>query len=141
MKKVSREIALNELVEFVKIHKPKEVRRGQLTPEKIEDDFLDILEAIEDGNLMFKDEKPVYSLLEPVKNQDDEVILETINFEHTRIKPSQLANLSKGLDISKNAFEFGLRCTAYIIGEPKTFLDKLSTTDFKVVQGLASLFM
>ena len=133
---ISKEIALDELEIFIGKFVKKPCTKGEL-----EDTYPDVLEAIMDGFLSFKEDEvpPVLRLKNPIKNDAGEVSLSEINFR-TRIKPTTLADLAKGLHPQKEVFTLQLRMTAYIIDQPVAMLDKLSRYDYDVINQVSSVF-
>lgn len=134
-KKIDQEVALEELRTFLS----KYIRRFSATDAKLKDEYPDVLEAIELGLLTFPDNKPVYQLETPVKNEEGEVSFSKVEFK-TRIKPSTKANLAEGLDLKKSAVQYGLNVTSYASGIPKPVLDRLDKFDFDVVQQVVAVF-
>lgn len=132
---VNKEVALNDLEGFINNWVKKPVQKDQL-----EDAYPDILEAIVDGFLTFDEgQVPTMKLKNPVKNDKGDVSLSEINFA-TRIKPTTLANLAKGLDVRNDPLNLQLRMVANIIGQPIAILDCLSRYDYDVVSSVASVF-
>lgn len=132
---VNKEIALNDLEQFVYkfVKKPVAV-------EELEDVYPDVLDAIMDGHLSFNESwVPVLKLKYPVKNEAGDVTLPEVNFK-TRIKPTTLADLAKGLHPQKEVFTLTLRMTAYIIEQPVQMLDKFERYDYDVISQVASVF-
>lgn len=134
--KVEKDVAIQEVQDFVKKFDSKEKKDWQ-----IEQEYPDVLDAVQKGRLVFDSKGvPSLGLSEPVFAEDGEVALTKIDFK-TRIKPSTLSDITKGLDIAKNQYEYSLRCMAYLTGLPKAMFDKLSKVDFKTVEQISSVFM
>lgn len=133
---VSKEIAVQEILDFVKSHGHKKV-----SLDFIEEKYPEMLEKLMSGDLKGLEDKPVYKLEEPIKNDEGEVILSEITFVRTRIKPTQLASLSKGTDISKDPMGFALKCFAFLTGEPIAYFDLMSKNDFNLIQEIGPVFM
>lgn len=133
---VSKEVALTELEQFVNRFVKKPVAK-----EEMEETYPDILEAIMDGFLSFDGTGlPVLKLKDPIKFKDsDDVHISEINFR-TRIKPTTLADLAKGLHPQKEVFTLQLRMTAYIIDQPVAMLDKFERYDYDVINQVATVF-
>lgn len=133
---VSKEVAEKELIEF---HNHFALVPGN------EDEVLEELNivslAIQQGLLVFDENKvPSYKLKTPVKNTDDEVVLDKVTFK-TRIFPNDHVQLSKGLNISKEVMTYALRCTAYLAGlSSPAYLNKLSKFDYTVIQQVGTVF-
>lgn len=143
-KVLATEVALKELTKFLKKHKAKEFRRGTIQVDKISEDYIDVLEALEFGNLTF-DEKgnPKYTLIEPIvpeeKGADASLGIREITFR-TRIKPSVKADLMDGLDVQKQAGKFSMRYVSYIIQQPIAILDKFCNDDYDALSQICSVF-
>ena len=142
MKKVStkevinREVAIQEVRSFLE----KFNRRKQYSDEKIEEDYPDVLEAVQLGLLVFDDNKiPSFTLETPVHNQDGEVVLKDVTFR-TRIKPSTKADLASGIDLRKDAAKYSLNIISYIVDQPRAMLDKFEPFDYDVIQQVSSVF-
>lgn len=134
--KVEKDVAVQEVQDFVKKFDSKEKKDWQ-----IEQEYPDVLDAVQKGRLVFDSKGvPSLELSEPVFAENGEVALTKVDFK-TRIKPSTLSDITKGLDIAKNQYEYSLRCMAYLTGLPKAMFDKLSKVDFKTVEQISSVFM
>jgi len=132
---ISKEVALNDLESFINKFVKKPVPR-----EELEDTYPDVLDAIMDGYLSFgADGVPVLKLKAPIKNEAGDVSVPEINFR-TRIKPTTLADLAKGLHPQKEVFTLQLRMTAYIIDQPVAMLDRFERYDYDVINQVATVF-
>ena len=133
---LSKDLAIAELIKFVGKNEDR-------TPKdwEIEKDYPQALRAMQDGYLTF-DEKmhPHYRLKYPILNDEKEVAVNTVEFR-TRIKPQQLADIMKGLNIVQNQIEYTLRCLSYIIKQPKAMLDKFEKFDYRVIEQISTVFM
>jgi len=132
---ISKEIALNDLEVFVNKFVKKPVAK-----EELEETYPDVLDAIMDGYLSFDEAGlPVLKLKDPIKNESGDVAVSEIKFR-TRIKPTVLADLAKGLNPQKEVFTLQLRMTAYIIDQPVQMLDKFERYDYDVLTQVAAVF-
>lgn len=143
-KVLATDVALEELTKFLKKHKAKEFRRGTIKIDKISEEYIDVLEALEYGNLTFDDKlNPKYTLIEPIlpddKDADASLGIREITFR-SRIKPSVKADLMDGLDVQKQAGKFSMRYVSYIIQQPIAILDKLSNDDYDALNQICSVF-
>ena len=93
--KISKEIAKQELFDFLAPYYRH--LRVKPTLEEIEEGYHNVIEAICNGRLVFENGVPKYTLEDPIKSEDGSVIVDVITFK-TRIKPSDKANLAKGID-------------------------------------------
>lgn len=136
MDKVSKEVSVQEIQKFVEKYDDKKKEDWE-----IEQDYPHVIEAIKSGHLVFdENSNPVYALRYPILNEDKEVAVSEIKFR-TRIKPQQLSDIMKGLDISKNQIEYTLRCLAYLTFQPKAMLDKFEKFDYKVIEQISTVFL
>lgn len=134
-KAINEEVALNELESFINRFVKKPVTR-----EEIKETYPDVLDAIMDGFLSFKEDgSPLLNLKNPIKNVNGEVSISEINFR-TRIKPTTLADLAKGLNAQKELFTLQLRMVAYIIDQPTVMLDNFSRYDYDVLTQISTVF-
>ena len=132
---VSKEVALEELESFVNKFVKKPVPSNEL-----EESYPDVLDAIMDGYLSFDESGlPKLKLKSPIKSENDQVVLADVTFR-TRIKPTTLADLAKGLHPQKEVFTLQLKMTSYIIDQPVAMLDKFDRYDYDVISQVASVF-
>ena len=132
---VNKEVALLDLDQLINKYVKKPVSKEELA-----DTYPDILEAIMDGYLTLNDScVPVLKLKDPIRNEAGDVSIPEINFR-TRIKPTALADIAKGLNPQKEVFMLQLRMTAYIIDQPVQMLDRFERYDYDVISSVASIF-
>jgi len=132
---ISKEVALNDLEQFINKFVKKPVAK-----EKLEETYPDVLDAIMDGYLSFDTNGvPVLKLKDPIKLEDGSVLHSEINFR-TRIKPLTLANIAKGLNPQTEVFMLQLKMTSFIIDKDVEMLDNFSRYDWDVIQQLATVF-
>ena len=136
LKKVSKENSIIEVQNFILKYDERKKEDWE-----VENDYPHLLDAVQEGLVVFdENSKPIQTLKTPIKNENDEVAVSEIEFR-TRIKPNDLANIMKGVDISKNNVEYILRAQSYIIKQPKAMLDKFGKFDYKVIEQICSVFM
>lgn len=134
---ISEELAIRELTDFYNHHSLIEKQENEVKEE------LNIaLIAVQNGLLKFDaDLVPVYTLKNPVLNDEKEVSMSDINFV-TRILPRDHVRLSKGLSIQKDSMEYMQKCIAHLASLPTpAYLNKFSKFDYTVIQQLATVFM
>lgn len=132
---LGKDVAINELESFINKYVKKPCAK-----EELEATYPDILDAIMDGYVTFDSELvPTLKLKDPIKNESGDVSVSEINFK-TRIKPTALADLAKGLNPQKEVFMLQLRMTAYIVGQPVAMLDKFEKYDYDVISQIATVF-
>jgi len=132
---VSNEVALKEVGKFVETFTFESIEDW-----KLEDSYPQLLKAVKKGLVVF-DEKgnPVVELLQPINDTDGEHVVSSVTFR-TRIKPTDLSNITKGLDVTKQQVEYTLRCLSYITKLNKSYLDKLCKFDYKVIEQTSTVF-
>ena len=134
--KVSKEIAIKEIQKFVLEHDGAKKEDWQ-----IENDYPQMLQAVQEGNLVFNDKMiPKLTLKEAIMNTEGEESVSEIDFR-TRIKPTQLAEIMKGVDLGKNQMEYSLRVISYLTKQPRAMLDKFGKFDYKVIDQISTVFM
>ena len=134
-KKITKEVALDDLEKFVNAYSKKPVERNAL-----EEGYPDVLDAIMEGNLTFDEQQvPKLKLSVPVKNEEGGISLSELDFK-TRVKPTDKAALGKGLSNTTDILTYQLRVTAHIIGQPIAMLDRLSPYDYDVVSQVSAVF-
>ena len=139
-KKVATEVAMKDLTKFLKTHLPKEFKRGKMTEERIEEDYIDVLEAIEDGNLIFDEfGKPIYTLINPLKNVSDEVIVSEVTFR-ARIKGADKTVLMNGIDPKKQLGDYMIKVISHMTQLAGNLVKKLDKEDFEVLNQICSVF-
>lgn len=136
-KVISEENALAELKVFIQKWVKKPVPDSNLA-----DEYADILEAIERGNLVIDEttKEPVFTLYSPILNDKGEVSKSVVNFK-TRIKPTTKADLAEGLNLKTQVAKYSLVVIAHIIGCTVKELDKFESEDYDVIQQLSTVFM
>lgn len=139
MSKISREIAVSELVDFVKKHKKKEAKKGKITIEYVEEQYPSVIEAIENGLLSFPNGNAVYELFEPVKDTDGNIVLKEIKFR-SRVKTYEMIEMMDGLDMAKNQGSYTFKILALASQQPIAMLKKLEDEDFEVMTQLTAVF-
>jgi len=132
---ISDENALNELELFINEWVEKPDPKAEL-----KEAYPLIFEAITNGNLVLNENVPVYTLRNPIKNDDGQISESEINFK-TRIVPSQQANLGRGLNIQLDQLKYALKCISFIVGKNEAMLDKFSKKDYNTIREIASVFM
>jgi len=142
IKKVPTEVAIVDLTNFLKKHKEKEFRRGKMTQEIIEEEYVDVIEAIEDGLLVFDDKnKPTYKLRNPLyANAEDKSLQKTEVTFRSRIKEADKNLLMDNLDMKKQMGTYTIKYISYITQLSMTEVKELETDDFDVLNQICSVF-
>lgn len=142
IKKVPTEVAIIDLTNFLKKHKSKEFRRGKMTQDVIEEDYVDVIEAIEDGLLVFDEKnKPTYTLRNPLyTNAEDKSLQKTEVTFRSRIKEADKNLLMDNLDIKKQMGTYTIKYISYITQLSMTEVKELETDDFDVLNQICSVF-
>ena len=139
-KQVATEVAMQELTVFLKKHLPKEFKRGKMTEEKIEEDYIDVLESIEDGNLVFDEHgKPVYTLTSPLKNDEGQDSVTSVTFR-ARIKGADKTMLMNGIDPKKQLGDYMIKVISHMTQLTGNLVKKLEKEDFDVLNQICSVF-
>lgn len=134
--KIPTEVAIKEIQDFV--YENLDIKKQDF---EISQDYPQMLKAVEQGYLTFDENNhPTLVLKEPIKNAEGVISVSEIKFRN-RIKPSQLKEIMKGLDIAKNQIEYLHRQLAYITFQPVAMLDKFSKFDYKVIDQIATVFL
>lgn len=137
---IATDVAIQELTVFLKKHLSKEFRRGKMTDEKIKDDYIDVIEAIEDGFLVFDEAgKPTYNLQHPIKNDKDEEVVKSVSFR-SRIKGADRTVLMNGIDPKKQLGDYMIKVISYMTQESPEIVKKFEKEDFDVLNQLCSVF-
>ncbi len=133
---MAKEVAVKEIQAFVKKWDEKS------KPDyEIEQDYPHFIEALEQGlAIIDENQKVSFKLKYPIKTDEGNDALTDVSFR-TRIRPNDLANITKGLDIGKNQVEYTLRCFAYLTGQDKNMLNKLEKFDYKVIEQISTIFL
>lgn len=133
---VKKEMAISLLQDFVKhwTHKKPSVNT-------VEEDYPEVLIALQKGNFTIDTNHiPKHVLVFPIGEKGGKFSIEEIDFK-TRIKPTTLADITKGVNITKEQIAFTLRCMAYIAQfESVKLLDKLEKFDYKVLEQTSTIF-
>lgn len=131
--KVEHYVAVEEIQDFVE-------RYNDERPEdfKVEKEYPNFLKALKKGLIEFDDEMKIkYTLAFPGKSEMSEKV---IDFK-TRIRPMELANITKGLNIAEQQVEYTLRCFAHITKMSKGELNLLNKFDYKVIEQISTVFL
>lgn len=135
---ISKDVALAELADFVEIHLLEEI-----DDEKLLSDYPQLVTAVIKGMLVLntEDSSPEFSMLNPIKDDEGEVVLSSITFR-TRIKASTQARFLKGKSITTDQGVYMNKIYTYFaqLKSPR-LLDKLCKFDEKVIQQLSALFI
>ena len=140
--KINTDVAFEELKGFLKVKMPKEFRRGRISDEKIKEDYPAVLEAIEDGLLVF-DEKsnPEYTLEYPLFSEakDKSLIIKSVAFK-TRIKGADRTMLMNGIDPKKDLGTYMIKMIGFICQLNPSETKELEKDDFEVLNQICSVF-
>lgn len=133
---INEELAINEFKSYLSNFEI------DLNNEEVKESYPKVLQSIMDGRLSFdSDLIPNYELLNPLNPDSLEFKVNNIKFK-TRILPTTMASLARGLDLKKDSVNYSLVLISHIIGfSTVTELDKLSKKDYSLIQELAPVFM
>lgn len=141
-KLVSTDVAIEDLKNFLQKHKSKEFRRGVMTQEKIEEDYIDVIEAIEDGLLSFDSNgNPIYKLRSPLYEglEDKTLMVKEVTFR-SRIKEADKSLLMDGLNMQKQVGTYTIKYISFMTQLSMTEVKELETDDFEVLNQICSVF-
>ena len=139
--KVDSEVAKKEVLAFVKKYRAKEFRRGTLTAEKVNEEYIDTIEAVEDGQLVFENNKPKYTLEEPLwPNAEDKALTITSVSFRSRIKEGEKTEVMNGLDIEKERGTYVLKLISWITQLSVKDVKELGKVDYNVLNQICSVF-
>lgn len=147
MSKVNNKVAFEDVKKYLQKHLKKEFRRGQMTDSKIEDEYFDMIEAVEDGLLVFdKQGKAVYELREKLdkdadgnKLENSDLIITKVNLRG-RVKAADKHILMDGLNVQKQLGTYTLKIISHITGLSVVDIKRLEKDDFDVLNQLCSVF-
>jgi len=126
---MTEEMAMVEIHDFLKLYIRKPV-----AIEKVAEEYPNMLQSVIEGNLLFKDGVPEYTLIFPAPG------LTVINFK-TRVSPGTAANLAKGIDFKTNAVRYSLVLVAYITGFATVAeLEELHKFDYDTLREVTTVF-
>lgn len=134
--KVSRENALDELRVFV-----EENIFEELSDEKLEDQYPQVLKSLMDGSLTLGD-TPTYQLREPVKDaKGEETVLEKVQFK-SRLTVGDKTRISKGINMKEEGLRYSYALMAEVMNLKSTaYLSKMHKYDVRVCEQLSTLFV
>lgn len=131
-----KETAIADIINFVAKWDEK-----TKTEDEILEGYPDMIDALMSGDLTIDENlKAEYRLTTPILNDKQEVAYELIKFR-TRIKPTDLAEITKGMNISKQQHLYLLKCMSYITGLPVPTCDKLTKKDYRVLDQISTIFL
>ena len=126
--KLPEEVAIKELSELVEIY-----AYTVIDHKKAKKDYPQALMAMRKGLLVIKDDIPVYRLFKPITGKDE------ITFK-TRIKPIEMSNVTKGVNVQEEQMSLALVYYAELSGLTRGELNALDKFDYKVIEQVASIF-
>jgi hypothetical protein len=141
-KVLDTEVVVEEIFQFIKKHKEKEIRRNKITIESIKEDYEDMIEAVEDGFLVFDENKnPVYNLRHKIGEGLDDGSLATTQVKfRSRIKEADKNLLMDGLDMKRQIGTYTIKYISFITQLSMTEVKMLEKDDFEVLNQICSVF-
>lgn len=134
---ITEELALIDLRELIESNDSLPTER---TDEEIKENYKHVVYAICTGNLNLTEEKPIFKLFNPIKNDEGEIEYENLKIK-TRIPTLEMEKLTKGINMKTELLKMNNQLLSYIGGVPKAILDKMSKTDTMVLTELMSIFL
>ncbi len=136
MGKISEEIAVKELQEFVEKYNYNEKSESEIIEE-----YPMVLRAVKEGLLIFDDElKPIYTLKYPLILKDDDLSVKEIKFK-TRIKPLELKRIAGNPQVTKNQQFFALKCLEFLTGCSIGEINEFEKYDYQVIEQISTVFL
>lgn len=132
---ISKEVALDEVENLINKFVKRPVERDE-----IEETYPDILDAVMDGFLTFNEKgDPVYKLKNPIATESGTTAVESLTFK-TRILPSELREIAKGVDMKKDPLGLISKMIAFITGQTEKMADKYSRYDYDAISQICTIF-
>lgn len=140
--KISTEVAFEEVKSYLQKHLKKEFRRGQMPDSKIKEEYIDLIEAVEDGLLVFDNSsKATYTLRDPLYTDKEDAGLQIKEVSvRNRIKAADKAILMDGLNVTKQLGTYSLKIIAYITQLDQKDVREIEKDDYDVLNQLCSVF-
>ena len=139
---VSTDVAVNDVISFLKAKNPRLERRNKLGVESVKEEYIDVIEYVEDGLITFDDNfHPTLTLRKPLFEgmSNDENVIHKINFRN-RVKAGDKTRVMNGVDVDKKKGDYILRLVAFICGLSYTEVGELEGSDFDVINQIVSVF-
>lgn len=134
MEKINKDLAIKEIQDLVFEHTFE-----NKSVEEIEKDYPQLIKAVVDGKATLG-QKPTFELYKPITDDADNVVKSSVEFR-TRIKPLDMASITKGLDMSKETYKGVILMNCHLSGLAMGLYNNLSKLDEKVVQQMCSIFL
>lgn len=134
--KVEETVAISDVKSLIDYHLDNEISEGQ-----VKSDYAAVVKSVMLGNLDISNpDKPKLALRFPIKDDKGVPVISEIEFV-TRIPPTVLASLSRGIDIQKDSLGLANKMTVYYtqIGSV-ALLDRFDKRDYAVIQQIIGLF-
>ena len=140
-KKVETSVAIKEVTNFLKQHKVKEFRRKKMTEAKIKKDYEDVIEAVEDGLLIFEKGVAIYDLRNPLCNAKGEEVVKDKKVKfRARVRPSDKLNVLNGINIEQQHGDYVKSQLSLASQLELAYVEMLSSEDYDVITQIASVF-
>lgn len=134
MEKINREQAIKEIQDLVLEHTFE-----SKTSDEIEKEYPQLLKGIIDGKVELG-EKPKFELYKTIKDDEGNDAVTSIEFK-TRIKPLDMARITKGIDMQKDIYNSVILMNCHLSGLGKGLYNNLSKIDEKIVSQMCSIFL
>lgn len=134
---IAEEAAIPELKAFIEYHLDETIEES-----RVKDDYAEVLKALTLGNLDISNiDAPVLKLKKPIMRENGIVDTDEVKFL-TRVGKNKLAELARGIDMTKDSLTFANKMTAYLIQQPvMAMLDKYGKSDLKIIDKVVGLFL
>nr|WP_299067177.1 hypothetical protein [uncultured Allomuricauda sp.] len=139
---ISEEMAIKEFVEFLKPYKKRDYRKGNLTTEKILDEYPNVIDSIMDGLLLLKEKSgPKLILRVPIETEgkNEALSVKEVIFK-TRVKPSDVVRLMDGINPQTQTAKYVMRFLRHLTGLAQGEIDNMDQEDYETLNQLSSVF-
>lgn len=139
---VATEVAVQDVISFLKAKKPKKERRGELEISKVKEEYIDLIEYVEDGLVTFdSDNHPTLTLRVPLysEHKDDQMHQKTVSFRK-RVKAADQTRVMNGVDTEKKKGDYVLKLIGFLCQLSNTDIEQLEKDDFDVINQICSVF-
>lgn len=134
--KVAEEVAVKEVKDFIEYHLDEAIDEVQVAK-----DYRDVVKAVMRGLLDTSNpDSPKLILKQPIVDDKGNEAVSEVTFL-TRMPPSVVASLARGIDMQKDALTLANKMTAWFTQQDAVaMLNKFGKVDFKVIQAVVGLF-
>ena len=139
---VSTDVAVKDVISFLKSKRPKMERRGELDTEKVKESYIDLIEAVEDGKVEFDEGfHPTLTLYSPLfkESSNEKNIVKKISFRN-RVKAADKARVMNNLDVENKKGDYTLKLIGFLCQLSNAEVNEIEKSDFDVINQICSVF-